>query len=208
MPRSRKLKSRSKPRSTSKWGARARAGPRSRGSRQTNACNMTKAQLKKHACYKQLPPRAKYNGKTKSKLSSDELCHLYMTKDCFFSTHRTPPRSRSRSHSRSRSRSSVRVPLPSRSLSNSRSRSQSARARAATEVFQIDSACNNNADPVTLDDLTDDEVKAAYPNDVVSIFLPGQRKGECYNRSGLIGTWRAYINEDIIHYGEMKIVCH
>jgi hypothetical protein len=131
---------------------------------------MTKAQLKKHPCYQRLPHKFRHEGINKTKLSAKQLCEIFQSNNCFFNNHK------------------AHVPAAARSSPSS-----------SSSVFRIQDACHNDQDPITLEDYTDAEVKAAYPNDIVTVILPGQRKGECYNRQSLIDTWKAYVSADVVH---------
>ena len=69
---------------------------------------------------------------------------------------------------------------------------------SSSRIFKVETTCTNTQDPISLDDFTDEMVKNSYPNDLITIILPNQSKGECYLRSDLSKTWNAYINEDLI----------
>lgn len=63
---------------------------------------------------------------------------------------------------------------------------------------KVSTQCHNTGDPVTLEEYTDADAKAAFPDDVITILLPGQSKGECMIRRGLINYWKAYATEDVV----------
>lgn len=63
---------------------------------------------------------------------------------------------------------------------------------------RVRTQCHNTSDPVTLEEYTDAETRAPFPNDVITIILPGQTKGECLLRKGLIDYWKAYAAEDVV----------